>query len=103
LPNSFLERTALDFGAPENIKLVTGIRLRIVGNTGETVNISVAGLADTYESPNYTQTIPYVIGQTLKADLFVSGRYIAIKISGGSAYLWRIDSYDVDVEVVGEY
>jgi hypothetical protein len=103
LPSSYLERTGLSFGAPENIKLVKGIRPRVTGNVGDTINISVAGLSDPYEAPVYSQTVSYTIGSTLKADLFVSGRYIAIKFSGGSAYLWRLDSYDIDVEVAGEY
>jgi len=77
--------------------------MRITGNVGETVNVAIAGLDDPYETPNYTQEIPYTIGETLKADLFVSGRFFAFKVSGASAYLWRLDSYDLEIEIAGEY
>lgn len=102
-PTSFLERIGLDYDAPENIKLVRGIRARVTGNVGETVMVSVAGTEDPYETPVYTETRAHVIGETLKCDFLVSGRYISIKFGSGSAYLWRLDSYDVDVELAGEY
>jgi len=102
-PDSYLERTGLDYDAPESLKLICGIRARITGNVGETVMISVAGLDDPYEAPNYTNVMTHTIGETLKVDCFVTGRYIAIKFSSGTAYLWRLDSYDVDVQQGGEY
>jgi len=102
-PNSFLERQGLDYDAPEALKLVRGIRARITGNIGETVTISVAGMDDPYESPSYSAVMDHIIGDTLKVDCFVTGRYIAIKFSNGSAYQWRLDSYDVELDTAGEY
>lgn len=103
MPSAYLERVGLDFGAPENIKLVRGIRPRIVGNTGQQISVSVAGTDDAYETPVYTETRNLTIGETLKADFFVTGRYIAIKFNSGDAAQWRLDSFDIDVEQAGEY
>jgi hypothetical protein len=102
-PTSFLERVGLSYDAPESIKLLKSVRARMTGNVGETVTISVAGMLDPYETPNYTAVMAHVIGQSVKVDCMVTGRYFAIKFSDGTAYLWRLDSYDVELEPMGEF
>lgn len=103
LPSAYLERVGLDFGAPENIKLVRAIRPRITGNVGETVVIKVGSSDDPYTDPVYSATMNHVIGETVHDDCFVSGRYIALRFETGTAYFVRIDSFDIDVEIAGEY
>jgi len=103
MPSAYLERQGLSFDAPELIKLVRGIRPRITGNLGETVIIKVAGMDDPYTTPMYTVTMTHVIGETISDDCFVAGRYIAIRFESGTAYQWRLDSYDVDVEQQGAW
>jgi hypothetical protein len=96
IPNAYLERQGLSFDAPETIKLIRGIRPRITGNMGDTVLISVGSQDDPWALPAYV-TMTHVIGETISNDCLVSGRYIAIKFATGSAYQWRLDSFDVDV------
>lgn len=102
-PDCFLERVGLDFGAPENMKLIRGIRPRITGNTGQTMTIKIGSSPDPYTPPTYSATMMHTIGQTVHNDCFVSGRYIAIRFESGSALFARLDSFDIDVEIAGEY
>lgn len=102
LPSSYVERRGLSFGAPDKIKLVKGIRPRIVGNTGQTVQISVGSQDDPYTEPTYT-TMTHTIGSTVRDNCLVAGRYISIKFSTGTAYNWRLDSYDIEVDTIGEW
>lgn len=98
IPQAYLERRGLSFEAPEQIKLVRGIRPRIVGNTGQTVNIRIGASNDPFTDPTWGPTMAHTIGQTVANDCFVSGRYIAVRFETGSAYQWRLDSYDLDLE-----
>lgn len=101
IPTAYLERRGLSFDTPEQIKLVKGIRPRIVGNTGQTVNIKIGASDDPYAEPTWGTTMQHTIGQTVANDCLVSGRYIAVRLETGSAYQWRLDSYDLDVETGG--
>lgn len=99
----FLERAGLSLDAPEHIKLITSIRPRIIGNTGQTVNIRVGGQSDPWSAPEWSDPIPFVIGESVSADCFVSGRYLAIRFESGTAFQVRIDSYDVEYELAGKW
>ena len=103
LPSAYLERRGLTFGAPEQLKLVRAIRPRIVGSVGSTVNIQVGSSDDPYADPVYGPVMQHVIGTTVHDDCTVVGRYIAVKFSTGSAYQWRLDSFDFDIELMGLY
>ena len=91
----------MDFGAPENFKLIRGIRPRITGNPGDTMLFYIGSQTDPYETPTYGPAQTWTIGQDVKCDFTVSARYLAIKWATGTAYQARLDSYDVDVEVQG--
>ena len=101
IPAAYMERRGLSFGEPEQIKLVKGIRPRISGSTGQTVNIKVGSSNDPFLDPTWGSTMQHVIGSTISNDCFVSGRYIAVRFETGSAYQWRLDSYDLDIETGG--
>lgn len=101
LPAAYLERRGLSFGKPESIKLCRGVRPRIVGNTGDTVRVSIGGQLDPWSEPEWGAFMDHVIGQTVADDCLVSGRYIAVRFETGTAYQWRLDSYDLDIEETG--
>lgn len=103
IPDSYLERVGLDFGDNTKIKLVRGIRPNISGSQGLNITISVGHHDDPFDDVTWDESRSYTIGETIQADFFVSGRYIAIKFSGDTAYFWRLDGYKVDVITVGEW
>lgn len=102
-PTWYLERVGLSFGNPEIRKLVCGIRLRVTGAVGSTINVKLGYSDDPYTAPTYNDAITHTIGTTVSCDTFVSGRYIAIRIENGTAYFARIDSFDIDVVEDGEW
>jgi hypothetical protein len=101
IPQAYLERRGLTFDASEMIKLVRSVRLRISGNTGETVILKVGHSDDPFLDPTWDSTMTHVIGSTVSDDCLVTGRYISIRLETGTAYQWRLDGYDIDVESVG--
>jgi hypothetical protein len=101
IANAYLERRGLSFDAPETLKLIRGIRPRIMGNTGQTVQIQIGTQTDPFTEPVWGEVMTHTIGSTIANDCLVSGRYIAIRFSTGTAFQWRLDSYDVDVNPMG--
>jgi hypothetical protein len=101
-PVAYLERRGLGYDNDETRKLVKGIRPRITGNTGETVIIKVGSQEDAYEDPVY-ESFMYTIGEDLKIDCLIDTRYVAIRFETGTALLWRLDSYDVEIEPTGMF
>lgn len=97
IPSAYLERRGLSLGEPEQRKLVRSIRLRISGNAGDTVIVKVGSSDDPYLDPVYGPEMTHTIGQTVSDDCMVSGRYLSVWIGTGTAYQWRLDSFDLDV------
>lgn len=102
-PAAYLERRGLSFGAPNAMKLVRGIRPRITGNVGQTVLVQIGSSTDPYADPVYGAAMTHTIGSTISDDCFVSGRYIAVKVSSGTAYQWRLDSFTLDMQTSGSW
>lgn len=103
LPNAYLERTGLSFDAPERMKFCSGLLPRITGNVGGTVNVRLGWSANPGDVPTWNAAVPYTIGQTIRCDDFVSGRYLAIRFETGTAFSWRLDGLDLFVDDAGEW
>jgi hypothetical protein len=103
IPSGYLERRGLSFGEAEKVKLVKSVRPRIMGSTGQTVLIQIGSSNDAFLDPVYGPVMTHTIGTTVSNDCLISGRYIAVKIATGSAYQWRLDSYDLIVEEAGNW
>jgi hypothetical protein len=103
LPSAYLERTGMTFDAPERVKMITGILPRITGNEGLTVNVRLGWAASAGDEPTWNDAVPYTIGQTVRVDDFVSGRYLAIRFETGTAYSWRLDGLDIEVLDAGAW
>jgi len=103
-PQAYLERRGLSFGDDDVTKRVRSILARITGNNGLTVRIKVGGhMTDPYADPEYPVQFDHMIGQTVRADLFVDYRYIAIRFEAGTAAQWKLDSFDIDVQPGSKY
>ena len=100
---SYLERRGLHFDAPDKIKTIKSIRPRITGHAGYTVQFQVGWSNEPYEAPTYGTAVDFTIGTTVSIDTFASGRYMAIKVSSGTAFFWRLDSYDIQAEIRGSW
>ena len=98
-----VERTGLAFDAPDSVKLIKAVYPRIDGTTGSTLYIQAGGAMDVEGSYTWSDPIPYVIGTTYRADLFVSGRFLAYRVYSTDAFDWRIKSLDMDIQTMGAY
>lgn len=109
LPSAYLERRGLHADVPEQIKLPTLIRPRIKGSQGRTINVKVGVQEDPWDEPTWSAAMPYTIGETRELDVAeidgdqISGPYLAVRFESDTAYEWRLDSYDIDVELLGRY
>jgi hypothetical protein len=103
IANAFLERRGLSFDSPESIKLIKGVRPRVSGSTGQSIQIQIGSSDDPFTEPTWGLPMTHIIGSTIANDCLVSGRYIAIRFSTGSAYQWRLDSYDIDIDITGSW
>lgn len=103
IPDSYLERRGLSFKKDEQFKLIRSVRPRIDGNTGDTVKIQIGTQTDPNSEVEWCTEMDHVIGETISNDCIVSGRYIAIRFKTGTAYQWRLNSFDLDVELEGRW
>lgn len=103
IPDAYIERIGLHFDAPDRIKTIRGIRPRVKGTSGSTIMIQVGGSNEPYDTPTYGDAVPFTIGVDVACNMFYSGRYMAVKFSSGSAYQWRLDGFDIDVELMGRW
>ncbi len=101
-PSAYLERRGLTFDMPEYRKIVTEIRPRIVGNRGDTVLVNVGVQENVDSDPVYGTAQTYTIGTTKKLDFLVDAPVHSIRFDSGTAYQWRLDSYDVILNVTGD-
>jgi hypothetical protein len=97
LPQAHLERRGLSWWPLERRSMVRKVRPHIQGQVGATVMVSVGYADDPYSDPTYASPVAYTIGTGNDCDFTVDGRYIAFKFWSGTAYEWRLDSFDVDV------
>ncbi|AWL03409.1 hypothetical protein ACFOHT_04915 [Massilia oculi] len=99
LPMAYLERRGLSFGDATTTKRITGVRLRVTGNVGETVIVRVGGhQTDPFADPEWEAEMEHVIGETIACDCFVDSRYPALRIESGTAAQWLLESYDYDIQ-----
>jgi hypothetical protein len=104
IPTAYLERRGMGMDDDEHMKLLSGVRARITGNDGDTVIIKLGGHnTDPYADPTYPVSMTHTIGETVSCDGQVEFRYPAIRFESGTAYTWRLDSLDIEIEQSGEW
>lgn len=87
---------------PRHIKFIRGIYPVFEGEPGVTVNISVGTQDQLEQAVEWETPFPFEIGVDPLADFIASGRYIAIRYAAAELSDWKLQSYDVDLEILGE-
>jgi hypothetical protein len=100
---SYAEKTGMSFDAPESVKYCKGIRPRIDAQSGTQINVYVGSQDDLEDAVDWVGPVPFIVGQDLKADLEVSGRYLAVRFESTGIVSWRLKQFDMDVTVFGDY
>ena len=96
-----LERTGLSFDAPEVVKLVRGIRPILEGSIDGAVTVQVGGSMEPQTEPTWSDPVTFTMGQTIQADTFAVGRYLALRITSDTAVNWRVKRVLWDMERQG--
>lgn len=68
---------------------------------GNSVTIQIGGQDDIYGDVRWGPEQTYIIGTDFKTDHLAEGRYITFKLKS-STDLWRLDSLDFDIEMLGD-
>lgn len=100
---SRLERVGMAFDAPDRVKLLKRVWPRIDAAVGTKIQIQVGGTNDVETPVVWSAPVTYTVGSTTKADLFASGRFLAIRFQSLDNQPWRIRSYDLDVQTQGYF
>lgn len=102
---SHVERTGLSFGAPEQVKLARGLRLRLQGVNGTKVQIQLGGQMSPEQPVQWSAPVQYVVGsdQYTRVDAFAQGRFLAIRLQSLDNQPWRFASIDWDIVPTGSY
>ena len=96
---SYVERTGLDFGDDLNYKFINGITPHFSGEG--TVLIQIGHEKHQGQGVFWVAPQPFVIGTDYKADFRLSGRYIALKITGNDSQAWSLTGYTIEYENEG--
>jgi len=102
-PTAYLERSGLTLGDPDTVKTIKSIRMDVEAQTGTVLTIEAGGTMSDEVAPSYTASTTYTVGSTTKADLFATGKFLALKISSSGAQPWRIKALRIEFQPRGLY
>ena len=99
---SQLERTYMNLGDAQRVKLFRAVWPRFDANNGDTFDIQVGTSMAMDEAVGWQAAQTYTVGTSRKVDVNKAGRFLSFRIrsTGGP---WRIRSIDVDAVPQGIY
>ena len=74
------ERVGMSFDDSQSVKLIRSVWPRIEGTRGDVVNIQVGASMEPDSPPTWSEVRPFTIGTSNKVDVFMKGRYLALRI-----------------------
>ena len=98
---AYVERTGLAFDAPEQVKLLKSISPRFDAPAGTQLLISAGGSMDAEQGATFGAPFAYTVGSSYKADVFATGRFLAIRIESNGGPRWRLKSMTLDIQPMG--
>ncbi len=98
-----LQRDQLTFGDAYAVKLVKGVRPKIDAANGTVVQVEVGASMSPDAAPIWKNATSFTVGQSVKSDCFVKGRYISIRLTTTGNQAWKLRSIDFDVQTAGAY
>jgi len=97
------ERTGMAFDKPYVVKTVKSVVPRIDASVGTVLTIQVGASMDSEQAPVYSAPVTYTVGSTRKADLFATGRFLALRIMSSDTQPFRLRSFDLEIDERGRY
>jgi hypothetical protein len=98
-----VERVGMAFDAPEQVKLLRSVVPRFDAPAGTQLLISAGGSMDAEQGASFGAPFAYTVGSSYKADVFATGRFLALRIESAGGARWRLKSMTLDVQPMGTY
>lgn len=100
---SRLERDGIHMDATEQVKLMKSIRPRIDAVAGTVINVYFGGAMDQTSGTTWQGPYPFTVGTDYKVSGMASGRYLGVRFESTTSANFRIKSYDIEYDMLGEY
>jgi len=97
------ERLGLTFDKPDKIKTVRSLRPRVDAADGVEISVYVGASFDPESDYTWSGPHTFTVGSDMKVDAMVSGRYIGVRFESTAASPWRLRSFDLDIQLQGDY
>jgi len=98
-----LSKEKVDFGSPEQNKLIKRVYPKLTGLDGTGVNIRI-GASDTAEgNSTFTPTKLFTIGVDHHLDFTHQGRYLTFEFSSVGSAAWELTGFDVEYRLAGRF
>lgn len=99
-----LERTGLAFDAPDIVKTMKSMTLRLSGPVGTVVNVQFGASMSAEIAPTWRDPVTYTIGQSNpRVYDFASGRFLAYRIYSSAVQGVSLKSIDIEFEFTGKH
>lgn len=97
------ERTGISLGDGNSVKTVKSIWPRIDGANGSIVSVQVGATMFPDAAPTWGVAQNFVVGESVKIDSIVTGRYLSVRFINTTYSSWRMKSFGIEYESAGQY
>ncbi len=101
--NGVLEKSSMDFGDYDKIKLIQAVYPNILGEPGTQLKVRIGVQQQDTDSVTWSDVADYIIGQTSRITCTEAGRLISIQIEGDSMNRWRCYSIEFEFAMSGRF
>lgn len=85
------------------VKLITEVWPKFEAPAGTVFSIQVGAQMEENDGVTWSAAVNYTVGTDQKVDCYLSGRFLAIRITVTSSAVWRLLNYELTVEPIGVY
>jgi len=102
--NTTLEKTSMDFGDPDSIKIIKTIRPRITANAGTSIYIRVGVQFNADDPIQWNTERLYTVGTDREAYFTCKGRYISVRFRTQDIdETWALHGFTIETALSGNY
>lgn len=98
-----VERIGMHFDAPQAIKHLRAVWLRIEAPAGTVVNVEVGHAKAPDVAPTWKPAKAFTVGDSKRVSVSAAGRFLALRLSSTVDAVWRVKGIELDVEVASEW
>jgi len=100
---AFMQKSGLAFGGPQARKMVARVWPKVIGRTGDVLELRIGGQETTGGPIALSKVLPFTIGQGVPLDVFVQGRFLSLEVVSNGGAPWRMGSIDLEYRPLGAF